>query len=156
MTACRESVMQYTQEWNDLTRQMGYWVDMDAPYVTYQPKYMESVWWLLSQMHQKGLLYKGYTIQPYSPKAGTGLSSHELNQPGAYRDVTDTTVVAQFRLLAEDASPGQTMGWRRSRRSACGPVGVDDHAMDLAVQHGIDHWGRDRLQHCEDRKSVYR
>ena len=102
--ACRESVMQYTQEWNDLTRQMGYWVDMDAPYVTYQPKYMESVWWLLSQMHQKGLLYKGYTIQPYSPKAGTGLSSHELNQPGAYRDVTDTTVVAQFRLLSEDAT----------------------------------------------------
>ena len=102
-TACRESVMQYTSEWNDLTRRMGYWVDMDAPYVTYQPKYMESVWWLLSQLHQKGLMYKGYTIQPYSPKAGTGLSSHELNQPGAYRDVTDTTVVAQFRLNPADA-----------------------------------------------------
>ncbi|MCH1583467.1 MAG: isoleucine--tRNA ligase [Flavobacteriales bacterium] len=101
--ACRESVMRYTEEWNDLTRQMGYWVDMDAPYVTYEPKYMESVWWLLSQLHEKGLIYKGYTIQPYSPKAGTGLSSHELNQPGAYRDVTDTTVVAQFRLLPEDA-----------------------------------------------------
>ena len=102
-TACRESVMRYTAEWNDLTRRMGYWVDMDSPYVTYEPKYMESVWWLLSQMHGKGLLYKGYTIQPYSPKAGTGLSSHELNQPGAYRDVTDTTVVAQFRLLPESA-----------------------------------------------------
>jgi isoleucyl-tRNA synthetase len=101
--ACRESVMRYTEEWNDLTRRMGYWVDMDAPYVTYEPKYMESVWWLLSQLHGKGLIYKGYTIQPYSPKAGTGLSSHELNQPGAYRDVTDTTVVAQFRLLPEDA-----------------------------------------------------
>lgn len=102
-TACRESVMRYTEEWNDLTRRMGYWVDMDSPYVTYHAKYMESVWWLLSQMHAKGLLYKGYTIQPYSPKAGTGLSSHELNQPGAYRDVTDTTVVAQFRLLPESA-----------------------------------------------------
>jgi isoleucyl-tRNA synthetase len=101
--ACRESVMRYTEEWNDLTRRMGYWVDMDAPYVTYEPKYMESVWWLLSQLHGKGLIYKGYTIQPYSPKAGTGLSSHELNQPGAYRDVTDTTVVAQFRLFPEDA-----------------------------------------------------
>ena len=107
--ACRESVMRYTEEWNDLTRKMGYWVDMDAPYVTYEPKYMESVWWLLSQLHEKGLIYKGYTIQPYSPKAGTGLSSHELNQPGAYRDVTDTTVVAQFRLLEADA--GKVRGW---------------------------------------------
>ena len=112
-TACRESVMQYTQEWNDLTRRMGYWVDMDAPYVTYQPKYMESVWWLLSQMHQKGLMYKGYTIQPYSPKAGTGLSSHELNQPGAYRDVTDTTVVAQFRLNPADAD--RVRGWAQGK-----------------------------------------
>jgi len=103
-TACKESVMRYTEEWNDLTRRMGYWVDMESPYVTYEPKYMESVWWLLSQLHKKGLIYKGYTIQPYSPKAGTGLSSHELNQPGAYRDVTDTTVVAQFRLLGDDAA----------------------------------------------------
>ena len=77
--ACRASVMRYTEEWNDLTRRMGYWVDMDAPYVTYEPKYMESVWWLLSQLYEKGLIYKGYTIQPYSPKAGTGLSCHELN-----------------------------------------------------------------------------
>jgi len=107
--ACRESVMRYTEEWNDLTRRMGYWVDMDAPYVTYDPKYMESVWWLLSQLYSKGLIYKGYTIQPYSPKAGTGLSSHELNQPGAYRDVTDTTVVAQFRVVAADA--GRFSGW---------------------------------------------
>ena len=95
--ACRKTVMRYTSEWNELTRQMGYWVDMEAPYVTYHTKYMESVWWLLAQMHKKGLLYKGYTIQPYSPMAGTGLSSHELNQPGTYRDVKDTTVVAQFR-----------------------------------------------------------
>ena len=99
--ACRKTVMRYTSEWNELTRQMGYWVDMEAPYVTYQTKYMESVWWLLAQLHQKGKLYKGYTIQPYSPMAGTGLSSHELNQPGTYRDVKDTTIC----LLYTSPSP---------------------------------------------------
>ncbi|MDX1472506.1 MAG: class I tRNA ligase family protein, partial [Flavobacteriaceae bacterium] len=80
--ACKKAVMRYTDVWNDLTQKMGYWVDMENPYVTYEPKYMESVWWLLKQIYNKGLLYKGYTIQPYSPKAGSGLSSHELNQPG--------------------------------------------------------------------------
>jgi len=95
--ACRKAVMRYTDVWNDLTEKMGYWVDMDNPYVTYDPKYMESVWWLLKEIYNKSLIYKGYTIQPYSPKAGTGLSSHELNQPGTYQDVTDTTVVAQFK-----------------------------------------------------------
>ena len=95
--ACRKAVMRYTDIWNDLTVKMGYWVDMDNPYITYEPKYMESVWWLLSQLYQKNLIYKGYTIQPYSPKAGTGLSSHELNQPGCYKDVKDTTVVAMFK-----------------------------------------------------------
>ena len=99
--ACRKAVMRYTDVWNDLTEKMGYWVDMDDPYITYEPKYMESVWWLLKQIYDKSLLYKGYTIQPYSPKAGTGLSSHELNQPGTYQDVTDTTVVAQFSLSPE-------------------------------------------------------
>lgn len=98
--ACREAVMRYTDIWNDLTRRMGYWVDMNDPYITYEPKYMESVWWLLGRLYEKNLLYKGYTIQPYSPKAGTGLSSHELNQPGCYKDVTDTTVVAQFKIKA--------------------------------------------------------
>ena len=102
--ACRKAVMRYTDVWNDLTQKMGYWVDMDDPYVTYEPKYMESVWWLLKQIYNKNLLYKGYTIQPYSPKAGTGLSSHELNQPGTYQDVTDTTVVAQFKAN-EDSLP---------------------------------------------------
>ncbi|GJQ05059.1 isoleucine--tRNA ligase [Capnocytophaga canimorsus] len=96
--ACKEAVMRYTNIWNDLTEKMGYWVDMENPYITYKSKYMESVWWLLKQIYNKGLLYKGYTIQPYSPKAGTGLSSHELNQPGTYRDVSDTTIVAQFRV----------------------------------------------------------
>ncbi|TDX84876.1 isoleucine--tRNA ligase [Epilithonimonas xixisoli] len=98
---CREVVMRYTDVWNDMTEKIGYWVDMENPYITYKPKYMESVWWLLKQIYDKGLLYKGYTIQPYSPKAGTGLSSHEVNQPGAYRDVSDTTVVAQFKTLPE-------------------------------------------------------
>jgi isoleucyl-tRNA synthetase len=97
--ACKKTVMRYTDVWNDLTEKMGYWVDMEDPYVTYKPKYMETVWWLLKQIYNKDLMYKGYTIQPYSPKAGTGLSSHEVNQPGSYRDVTDTTVVAQFKVI---------------------------------------------------------
>lgn len=96
---CRKSVMRYTKEWRDMTTRIGYWVDMDDPYVTYENKYIESVWWLLQQIYNKDLLYKGYTIQPYSPAAGTGLSSHELNQPGTYKDVKDTTVVAQFKIL---------------------------------------------------------
>ncbi len=104
--ACRKEVMKYTDVWNDLTRKIGYWVDMDDPYVTYDNKYIESVWWLLKNLFDKGLLYQGYTIQPYSPKAGTGLSSHELNQPGTYRDVKDTTVVAQFRASALDEKLG--------------------------------------------------
>ena len=96
--ACRKDVMKYTKEWEDLTHQMGYWVDMKHPYITYDNRYIETLWWLLKQLHKKGLLYKGYTIQPYSPAAGTGLSSHELNQPGCYRDVKDTTMVAQFKM----------------------------------------------------------
>lgn len=103
--ACKEAVMRYTDIWNDLTQKMGYWVDMDNPYITYDSKYMESVWWLLGQLYEKNLMYKGYTIQPYSPKAGTGLSSHEINQPGCYRDVTDTTVVAQFKMVDGQTTP---------------------------------------------------
>jgi isoleucyl-tRNA synthetase len=103
--ACREAVMRYTDEWEKLTTEMGYWVDMDDPYITYDPKYMESVWWLLGQIYDKGLMYKGYTIQPYSPKAGTGLSSHEINQPGCYRDVKDTTCTAQFKVKADQDVP---------------------------------------------------
>ncbi len=99
--ACKRAVMKYTDVWNSLTEQIGYWVDMQDPYITYTSKYMESVWWLLKQIYDKGLLYKGYTIQPYSPKAGTGLSSHELNQPGTYQDVTDTTITAQFKAIKE-------------------------------------------------------
>ena len=96
--ACRKDVMKFTKEWTDLTHKMGYWVDLDDPYITYDNRYIETLWWLLKQLYNKDLLYKGYTIQPYSPAAGTGLSSHELNQPGCYRDVKDTTVVGQFRM----------------------------------------------------------
>ena len=106
--ACRSEVMKYTREWTSLTNMMGYWVDLDNPYITYDNRYIESVWWLLAQLYKKGYLYKGYTIQPYSPAAGTGLSSHELNQPGCYRDVKDTTCIAEF-LVKE---PTEAMkGW---------------------------------------------
>ena len=105
---CREAVMEFTDIWEDLTRKMGYWVNMDDPYITYDNKFIETLWWLLKQLYDKGLLYKGYTIQPYSPAAGTGLSTHELNQPGCYRDVKDTTCTAQFRVL--DPKP-EMEGW---------------------------------------------
>ena len=104
--ACRKNVMKYTQEWTDLTHKMGYWVDLENPYITYDNKYIETLWYLLKELYKKGYLYKGYTIQPYSPAAGTGLSSHELNQPGCYRDVKDTTVVAQFKMV--DTKPEMT------------------------------------------------
>ena len=104
-TACKKAVMKYTDVWNDLTKKMGYWVDMEDPYVTYKSKYMESVWWLISELYRKDLLYKGYTIQPYSPKAGTGLSSHEINQPGCYKDVKDTSAVAQFKVIESAKTP---------------------------------------------------
>lgn len=101
---CRETVMRYKNEWDDITRRMGYWVDLDNPYITYENEYIETVWWLLKRLYDKGLLYKGYTIQPYSPAAGTGLSSHELNMPGAYKEVTDTTVVAMFKVTPNSDS----------------------------------------------------
>ena len=104
---CRENVMMYTSEWTDLSHKMGYWVDMEHPYITYDNEYIETLWWLLKQLYQKDLLYKGYTIQPYSPAAGTGLSSHELNQPGCYRDVKDTTVTAQFRIVTENTEKNE-------------------------------------------------
>ena len=102
--ACRTEVMKYTREWEELTRQMGYWVNMDHPYITYDSRYIETVWWLLKQLFEKNLIYKGYSIQPFSPAAGTGLSSHELNQPGCYRDVKDTTAIAQFKVIRDEKS----------------------------------------------------
>lgn len=108
--ACRKNVMKFTREWEDLTRKMGYWVDMNDPYITYDNKYIETLWFLLKDLYKKGYLYKGYTIQPYSPAAGTGLSSHELNQPGCYRDVKDTTCVAQFKAKSELPSVSEKWG----------------------------------------------
>ncbi len=102
--ACRTEVMKYTREWEELTRKMGYWVNLDDPYITFDSRYIETVWWLLKNIYDKGLLYKGYTIQPYSPAAGTGLSSHELNQPGCYREVKDTTAIAQFKIIRDEKS----------------------------------------------------
>ena len=103
--ACRREVMKYTDVWNDLTEKMGYWVDLENPYITYENEYIESLWWILKELYNKGFLYKGYTIQPFSPAAGTGLSSHELNQPGTYRNVKDTTIVAQFRVKKDQVHP---------------------------------------------------
>ena len=103
--ACRKEVMRYTDVWNDLTEKMGYWVDLEDPYITYKNEYIESLWWILSELYKKGWLYKGYTVQPYSPKSGTGLSSHELNQPGTYKMVKDTTIVAQFHLKSDQKHP---------------------------------------------------
>ena len=102
--ACRSNVMKYTSQWENLTQRIGYWVDMKDPYITYDNKYIETLWYLLKELYKKGLLYKGYTIQPYSPAAGTGLSSHELNQPGCYRDVKDTTCVGQFKVIRNEVS----------------------------------------------------
>jgi len=117
--ACRKEVMKYTDVWNDLTTKMGYWVDLEHPYITYKNEYIETLWYLLKELYKKGLLYKGYTIQPYSPAAGTGLSSHELNQPGTYKDVKDTTIVAEFRLIKNQLHPAMEKL-------------VDDEAEDVA------------------------
>ena len=130
--ACRKAVMRYTDVWNNLTERMGYWVDMEDPYITYKSKYMESVWYLLKTLFKKDLLYKGYTIQPYSPKAGTGLSSHELNQPGTYRDVKDTTVVAQFKVVRDERAIAETFRKGRKRTLL---LSLDHHALDSPFQH---------------------
>lgn len=121
--ACKKAVMRYTNVWNDLTEKIGYWVDMDDPYITYKSKYMESVWWLLSEIYKKGLIYKGYTVQPFSPKAGTGLSSHELNQPGTYQDVTDTTVTAMFKISPLTPDGGTTGNRARAYSPPLGELG---------------------------------
>ena len=102
--ACKRAVMKYTSDWESLTKEMGYWIDMSDPYVTFHSKYMESVWWIIKKIYSKNLIYKGYTVQPYSPAAGTGLSSHELNQPGAYKEISDTSIVAQFKCKKDGLS----------------------------------------------------
>ena len=136
--ACKNAVMRYTDVWNNLTEKIGYWVDLEHPYITYQPKYMETVWWLLKQLYTKDLLYKGYTIQPYSPKAGTGLSSHELNQPGTYRDVSDTTVVAQFEIEKAPENASQT--WKEISQIAYPESGINTEEIAGASCGGALHW----------------
>ena len=123
--------MTYTREWEDLTMKMGYWVDMENPYITYDNRYIESLWWLLKELFKKGLLYKGYSIQPYSPAAGTGLSTHELNQPGCYRDVKDTTCVAQFEVIRNAKSE---FLFQECRYPGLFP-GLDDHTLDPAFEY---------------------
>ncbi|MFC6266997.1 isoleucine--tRNA ligase [Frigoriflavimonas asaccharolytica] len=136
--ACRKAVMKYTDVWNDLTEKIGYWVDLKDPYITYEPKYMETVWWLLKELYKKDLLYKGYTIQPYSPAAGTGLSSHELNQPGTYRDVSDTTVVAQFKLKKAPKDANET--WKKLSALAFADASLDTEEIAGASCGGALHW----------------
>ncbi len=136
--ACRNAVMRYTDVWNDLTEKIGYWVDLEDPYITYEPKYMETVWWLLKQLYDKDLMYKGYTIQPYSPAAGTGLSSHELNQPGTYRDVSDTTVVAQFKLKKAPENASET--WKKLSSIAYPESNINTTEISGASCGGALHW----------------
>ena len=122
--ACRKEVMKYTDMWEDLTHIMGYWVDMDHPYITYDNRYIETLWWILKQLFNKGLLYKGYTIQPFSPAAGTGLSSHELNQPGCYKDVKDTTATALFEVVGELPTAKETGDQRLETREISSVSGL--------------------------------
>lgn len=136
--ACRKAVMKYTDVWNDLTERIGYWVDLEDPYVTYDSKYMETVWWLLKELYKKDLLYKGYTIQPYSPAAGTGLSSHELNQPGTYRDVTDTTVTAQFKIKKAPQNASAT--WKKLSALAYADSSLNSEEIAGATCGGALHW----------------
>ena len=142
--ACRKDVMKFTKEWTDLTHKMGYWVDLENPYITYDNRYIETLWWLLKQLYNKGLLYKGYTIQPYSPAAGTGLSSHELNQPGCYRDVKDRTVQDE-----ESETRNGGMG------NALFP-GMDHYSVDIAFEYGIVRRAENRLCGCADLQRIYR
>mgnify|MGYP003182933738 CR=1 FL=1 len=149
--ACRKDVMKFTKEWEDLTQKMGYWVDMENPYITYDNRYIETLWYLLKELYKKGLLYKGYTIQPYSPAAGTGLSTHELNQPGCYRDVKDTTCVAQFKgydLYGTVPYIGPETGDGTIRRSLF--LGMDNDSLDVAFQYGALRRPEYYLSGCTD------
>ena len=149
--ACRNAVMRYTDVWNDLTEKIGYWVDLEDPYITYEPKYMETVWWLLKQLYDKDLMYKGYTIQPYSPAAGTGLSSHELNQPGTYRDVSDTTVVAQFKLKKAPENASET--WKKLSAIAYPESTIDSEEIAGASCGGALHW--EEFDEAKPKPNVY-
>jgi isoleucyl-tRNA synthetase len=138
---CRETVMKYKDQWDELTVKMGYWVDLDHPYITYEKEYIETLWWILKQLYDKKLLYKGYTIQPYSPAAGTGLSSHELNLPGTYKDVKDTSVVAQFKVIRDAKSEFLS----KQPLGRCLYPGLDNHTMDPSVQYRPRDRGEDKI-----------
>ena len=140
--ACKIDVMKYTDMWEELTRKMGYWVNMDHPYVTYDNRYIETLWWLLKQLYSKGFLYQGYTIQPYSPAAGTGLSSHELNLPGCYRDVKDTTCIAQFKL---DQRFKIRIPLQKHRYSRCSYDGLDNNSLDTSFKYCTGRRQRDQI-----------
>tara|TARA_B100001287_G_C22681336_1_gene530591 strand:- start:1232 stop:1993 length:762 start_codon:yes stop_codon:yes gene_type:complete len=140
--ACKKAVMKYTSYWNDLTKKMGYWVDMKNPYITYESKYIESVWWLLKNLFDKGLIYKGYTVQPYSPKAGTGLSSHELNQPGTYQNITDTTITAQFEAVKE------TLPNSLKKYDKLFFFSMDHNSMDSTIKYSAYNWTKNKI--CVD------
>ncbi|MBL0129423.1 MAG: class I tRNA ligase family protein [Flavobacteriales bacterium] len=158
--ACKKAVMRYTDVWNDMTRRIGFWLDLEHPYVTYTTKYIESVWWLLKQLYDQDLLYKGYTIQPYSPAAGTGLSSHELNQPGTYKPVKDTSAVAMFKVIRDKSSEFLFSGIDSPSPREKGP-GDEGHSHPLpgrgAVGEGVFilAWTTAALFSCARRRSPW-
>ena len=130
---CREAVLRYKKEWDDITTRMGYWVDLEHPYITFTNEYIETLWWLLKELYKKGLLYESVSIQPYSPAAGTGLSSHELNQPGCYRDVKDTSCVAMFKAIENEKSQFLFDAVNKDFSSDIFFLAVDDNAMDFTI-----------------------
>ena len=135
---CREAVLRYKDKWDELTDQMGYWVDLEHPYITYENKYIETLWWILKELYRKNLLFESVSIQPYSPAAGTGLSSHELNQPGTYKEVKDTSCVAMFKALRNKESEFLFEKLTGSDKDGYFLPGLDDHTMDTSFQPGID------------------
>jgi isoleucyl-tRNA synthetase len=146
--ACRTEVMKYKEKWDEVTRIMGYWVDLEHPYITYENSYIESVWWLLKELYNKNLLYKGFTIQPYSPAAGTGLSSHELNQPGTYKPIKDTTVIAQFRAQSAVGS------WQLADEDVFFSS-MDNNTVDAAVQHSACCRRKNKIRCCPHIQPVH-
>ena len=145
--------MKYTDLWEDLTRKMGYWINMDHPYVTYDNRYIETLWWLLKQLYTKGFLYQGYTIQPYSPAAGTGLSSHELNLPGCYQDVKDTTCIALFKLIRNKKSEFLFNNIDTTDRPH---DGLDNNSLDTSIEHSSGCGKRYKIYQGKELQSILR
>ena len=148
---CREAVLRYKDKWDELTKRIGYWVDLEHPYITFENNYIESLWWLLKQLYNKGLLYEGVSIQPYSPAAGTGLSSHELNQPGTYKDVKDTSAVAMFKAVKNEKSK---FLFEAAGDNEIFFPGLDDYAMDTSFKSWLNCW-RQTLIMCWLKHSIH-